>query len=201
MWLQRPAPGGCDERRAAFLLHDIFEYGYGEVAEIIGTSEQNARQLSSRARRHVQERRPRFEPSAEQRERLAKGFFAAFEQGDFEALEVLLAEDVELHGDGGGRVPAIKQPIFGRAKAAQAMRGWWRVGDLLGGIRLRRLTVNGQPGAALLDPDGRIVGVLSLDIVEGKVRTIRSVVNPEKIDHLGPISDTRELIRRIRQSR
>jgi len=189
------------EQRAAFLLRDVFDYGYGEVAEIIGTSEQNARQLSSRARRHVQERRPRFEPSAEQRERLAEGFFAAFEQGDFEALEALLAEDVELHGDGGGKVPAIKQPIFGRAKAAQAMRGWWRVGDLLGGIRLRRLTVNGQPGAALLDPDGRIVGVLSLDIAEGKVRTIRSVVNPEKIDHLGPIADTRELIRRIRQSR
>jgi len=75
------------------------------------------------------------------------------------------------------------------------------VGDLLGGIRLRRLTVNGQPGAALLDADGRIVGVLSLDIVKGQVRTIRSVVNPEKIDHLGPIADTRELIRRIRQSR
>jgi RNA polymerase sigma-70 factor (ECF subfamily) len=189
------------EQRAAFLLHDVFDYGYGEVAEIIGTSEQNARQLSSRARRHVQERRPRFEPSSEQRERLAEGFFAAFEQGDFEALEALLAEDVELHGDGGGKVPAIKQPIFGRVKAAQAMRGWWRVGDLLGGIRLRQLTVNGQPGAALLDPDDRIVGVLSLDIVEGKVTTIRSVVNPEKIDHLGPIADTRELIRRIRQSR
>jgi len=189
------------EQRAAFLLRDVFDYGYGEVAEIIGTSEQNARQLCSRARRHVQERRPRFEPSAEQRERLAKGFFAAFEQGDFEALEALLAEDVELHGDGGGEVPAIKQPIFGRAKAAQAMRGWWRVGDLLGGIRLRRLRVNGQPGAALLGPDGRNVGVLSLDIVEGKVRTICSVVNPEKIDHLGPIADTRELIRQIRQSR
>ena len=149
----------------------------------------------------MQERRPRFEPSAEQRERLAEGFFAAFEEGDFEALEALLAEDVELHGDGGGKVPAIKQPIFGRPKAAHAMRGWWRVGDLLDGIRLRRLTVNGQPGAALLDPDGRIVGVLSLDIVEGKVRAIRSVVNPEKIDHLGPTADTRELIRRIRQSR
>jgi RNA polymerase sigma-70 factor (ECF subfamily) len=189
------------EQRAAFLLHDVFDYGYGEVAEITGTSEQNARQLASRARRHVQQRRPRFEPSAEQRERLAEGFFAAFEQGDFEALEALLAEDVELHGDGGGRVPAIKRPIFGQEEAAQALRGWWRVGDLLGGIRLRRLTVNGQPGAALLDPEDRIVAVLSLDIVEGKVTTIRSVVNPEKIGHLGPISDTRELIRRIRHSR
>ncbi|HLI59316.1 MAG TPA: RNA polymerase sigma-70 factor [Solirubrobacteraceae bacterium] len=189
------------EQRAAFLLHDVFDYGYGEVAEIIGTSEQNARQLASRARRHVQERRPRFEPSAEQRERLAEGFFAAFEHGDFEALEALLAEDVELHGDGGGRVPAITRPIFGRAKAAQAMRGWWRVAELLGGMRLRRLTVNGQPGAALLDPDDRIAGVLSLDIVDGRVTTIRSVVNPEKIDHLGAVADTRELIRRIRESR
>jgi RNA polymerase sigma-70 factor (ECF subfamily) len=189
------------EQRAAFLLHDVFDYGYDEVAKIIDTSAQNARQLSSRARRHLQEGRPRFDPSTEQRERLAEGFLAAFEQGDFDALEALLAEDVELHGDGGGKVPAIKKPIFGRAKTVQALRGWWRVGDLLGGIRLRRLTVNGQPGAALLDADRRIVGVLSLDVVQGKVQTIRSVVNPEKIDHLGPTADTGELIRRIRQSR
>src|SRR5512144_461432 len=90
------------EQRAAFLLHDVFDYGYGEVAEIVGTSEQNARQLASRARRYVQDGRPRFDPSAELREQLAASFFAAAQEGDFEALEALLAEDVELHGDGGG---------------------------------------------------------------------------------------------------
>jgi RNA polymerase sigma-70 factor (TIGR02957 family) len=189
------------EQRAAFLLHDVFDYRYEEIAEIIGISEQNARQLASRARRHVQERRPRFEPSAEQRKRLADSFFAAFEQGDFEALETLLAEDVELHGDGGGKVPAIKQPILGHTRAAQAMRGWWRVGERLGGIRLRQLTVNGQPGGALLAPDGTIVTVISLDIAAGKIQTIRSIINPDKLDHLGPTADTRELIRRIRQPR
>ena len=188
------------EQRAAFLLHDVFDYAYGEVADIIGTTEQNARQLSSRARRHVQERRPRFEPSAEQRERLAEGFFAAFEQGDFEALEALLAEDVELHGDGGGKVPALARSLHGRDRVARTLGAWLRQGARIAGA-LRPVEVNGQPGAALLGPDGRIVGVLSLDIVEGKVRTICSVVNPEKIDHLGPIADTRELIRRIRQSR
>src|SRR4051794_11257876 len=84
------------EQRAAFLLHDVFDYGYGEGAEIIETSEENARQLASRARRHVQERRPRFEPSAEERDRLADSFFAAATGGDMEALEALLVEDVTL---------------------------------------------------------------------------------------------------------
>ena len=107
------------EQRAAFLLHDVFDYDYDKVAEIVGTSEQNARQLASRARRHVQDGRPRFEPSSEERERLAASFFAAVENGDFEALEALLAEDVELHGDGGGVAPAIRHPVFGRADGAR----------------------------------------------------------------------------------
>ena len=112
------------EQRAAFLLHDVFDYGYGEVAEIVRTSEPNARQLASRARRHVHDAEPRFDPSPERRDRLADSFFAAAENGDFEELEALLAEDVELHGDGGGLAPAIRHPVFGRAKVAQMLGNW-----------------------------------------------------------------------------
>jgi RNA polymerase sigma-70 factor (TIGR02957 family) len=190
------------EQRAAFLLHDVFDYGYGEVAEIVGTSEDNARQLASRARRHVQEGRPRFEPSAEERERLAASFFAAAQDGDVEALEAMLAEDVELHGDGGGLAPAIKHPAFGAARVAQMLGNWLRLGfEKIGGVQFRRVLVNGQPGAQYLDRDGKLIGVMSLDIADGKVQAIRSIVNPEKLGHLGQVADAKELLRRVRESR
>ena len=189
------------EQRAALLLHDVFDYGYDEVAEIVGTSVDNARQLASRARRHVQEGRPRFEPSAELRERLAESFFAAAEDGDLGALEALLAEDVELHGDGGGRAPAIKRPAFGRVRVAQMIGNWWRISVHVAGLELRRVNVNGQPGVEFLDPDGKLIGVLALDIAEGQITAIRSIVNPEKLGHLGPVGDASELIARIRESR
>jgi RNA polymerase sigma-70 factor (ECF subfamily) len=189
------------EQRAALLLHDVFDYDYDEVAEIVGTSIDNARQLASRARRHVQEGRPRFEPSAELRERLADSFFAAAEQGEFEKLEALLAEDVELHGDGGGRAPAIKRPVFGRVRVAQMLGNWWRLTTRVAGIQLRRVSVNGQPGAEFLDPEGRLIGVLGLDIADGEIRAIRSIVNPEKLRHLGQVGDANALIARIREQR
>jgi len=189
------------EQRAAFLLHDVFDYGYGEVAEIVGTSEQNARQLASRARRHVQEGRPRFDPSAEEREKLAESFFAAAERGDFDELEALLAEDVELHGDGGGLAPAIKKPVFGAARVGRMLGNWMRLGfERLGGVELRRIRINGQPGAEYVDSDGNLIGVMSLDIADGKVQAIRSIVNPEKLGHLGTVADVHELLRRIRES-
>jgi RNA polymerase sigma-70 factor (TIGR02957 family) len=188
------------EQRAAFLLHDVFDYGYGDVAQIVGTSEENARQLASRARRHVQEGRPRFDPSAEQREKLATSFFAAAKKGDFEALEALLAEDVELHGDGGGLAPAIKHPVFGRAKVAQMLHNWWSLGARMGGIDIRPAVVNGQPGAEYFDDGGRLIGVLALDIADGRIQAIRSIINPEKLSHLGPVGDANALVQRIRES-
>jgi len=189
------------EQRAAFLLHDVFDYGYAEVAEIIGTSEENARQLASRARRFVQEGRPRFDSSEEEREKLAASFFAAAERGDFDELEALLAEDVELHGDGGGLAPAIKRPVFGRAKVAQMFRNWWSLGERMGGIEIRPAVINGQPGAEYFDSDGRQIGVLAFDITGGRIQAIRSIINPEKLRHLGPVGDANALVRRIRESR
>jgi RNA polymerase sigma-70 factor (TIGR02957 family) len=188
------------EQRAAFLLHDVFDYGYGDVAEIVGTSEENARQLASRARRHVKDGRPRFDPSAEQRGELAAGFLAAAKEGDFAKLESFLAEDVALHGDGGGLAPAIKHPVFGRERVAQLLGNWMRLGfEKIGGVELRPSTFNGQPGAEYLDADGKLIGVMALDIADGKVQAIRSIVNPEKLGHLGPVADANELLQKIRE--
>jgi RNA polymerase sigma-70 factor (TIGR02957 family) len=172
------------EQRAAFLLHDVFGYGYGEVAEIVGKSEDNARQLAARARRHVDEARPRFDASREQRDELARRFFAAAQEGDLAGLESLLADDVVLHGDGGGKAAALARALFGARRVARTLRAWFAAGRKIEGAHLRHVDVNGQPGALLLRGDGSILGVMSLDIADGRVQGIRSIVNPDKLTHL-----------------
>ena len=183
------------EQRATLLLHDVFDYRYREIADIVGTSEADARQLAARARRHVAQRRPRFEPSREQREELAERFFAAARDGDLPALEALLAEDVVLHGDGGGKVPALARALHGRARVARTLIAWTRQGLQVGGGSLRAVQINGQPGALGLDRDGRVVAVMALDVVDGVVAGVRSVVNPEKLGHLGEVGDVRAVLR------
>jgi RNA polymerase sigma-70 factor (TIGR02957 family) len=182
------------EQRAAFLLREVFDEPYDRIAEIVGTSEQNARQLAARARRHVEERRPRFEVSREQREELATRFFAAAEKGDLEGLEELLAHDVVLHADGGGKAPALKRAIHGRAKAARALSAGLRTLTRFG-ITLRREEVNGQPGALFFDREGRLISVMSLDVAEGQIQAVSSIVNPDKLRHLGPLADLDALLR------
>ncbi|MGH2952646.1 MAG: RNA polymerase sigma-70 factor [Solirubrobacterales bacterium] len=189
------------EQRAALLLHDVFDYGYAEIAGIIGKSEANARQLAARARRHVEARKPRFETSREQRERLAQRFFAAAQEGDLGALEALLADDVELHGDGGGKAPALARPLHGRSRVARTFLAWMRQGALIPGVEIRRTEVNGQPGALVLDGDGKLIGVMALDIAVGRVQGIRSIVNPDKLRRLGPVGDVRALLKRRRAAR
>jgi RNA polymerase sigma-70 factor (ECF subfamily) len=180
------------EQRAAFLLREVFDYPYDQIAAIVATSEENARQLVARARRHVEQRRPRFEPSRERRERLARRFFAAAQQGDLGGLEELLAHDVTLHGDGGGKVPALPLPLKGRVRVARTLLAWVRTTTRQGGFTLREVDVNGQPGAMVLDPGDRLLGVLALDIAEGgQIQTVTSVVNPDKLQHLGPLSPPR----------
>jgi RNA polymerase sigma-70 factor (TIGR02957 family) len=185
------------EQRAAFLLREVFGEPYDRIAEIVGTSEQNARQLTTRARHHVEERRPRFEATREQREDLASRFFAAAEEGDLEGLEKLLAHDVVLRGDGGGKAPALKRAIHGRTKAARTMivglRNLTRFG-----ITSRRAEVNGQPGALFCDREGRLIGVMSLDVAEGQIQGVSSIVNPDKLQHLGPLADLSALLRERR---
>jgi RNA polymerase sigma-70 factor (ECF subfamily) len=188
------------EQRAAFLLREVFDEPYDRIAEIIGTSEQNARQLAARARRHVDERRPRFESTREQREELATRFFAAAEEGDLEGLEELLAHDVVLRGDGGGKAPSIARAVHGRTGVARTVIAGLRAGARLG-FTLRREEINGQPGALLLDREGRLIGVMSLDVAEGQIQGVSSIVNPDKLRHLGPLADLGELVREWRSQR
>jgi RNA polymerase sigma-70 factor (TIGR02957 family) len=182
------------EQRAAFLLREVFDEPYHRIAEIVGTSEQNARQLAARARRHVEQRRPRFEASREQREQLATRFFAAAEEGDLQALEELLAHDVVLRGDGGGKAPALARALHGRARVARHLIAGMGALTLFG-ITLRREEVNGQPGALFLDREQRLVAVMSLDVAEGQIQAVSSIVNPDKLQHLGPLADLNTLLR------
>jgi RNA polymerase sigma-70 factor (ECF subfamily) len=183
------------EQRAAFLLREVFDEPYERIAEIIGTSEQNARQLATRARRHVQERRPRFEASRRSREELANRFFAAAENGDLDGLERLLAQDVVLRGDGGGKAPALARAVNGRARVAGTLMAWLRAATRVGGMSSRREEVNGQPGALFFDRDGRLISVMILDIADGQIQGVNSIVNPDKLRHLGPVADLGALLR------
>lgn len=182
------------EQRAAFLLREVFDYPYDRIAEIVGTSAGNARQLVARGRRHVDARRPRFEASRARRDELARRFFAAAEEGDLAALEALLAEDVALHGDGGGRAPAIAHPLRGRVRVARTLVAWMRTAAR-GGVSLRHVEVNGQPGAVARDRHDRIVSVMVLDIADGRVQAVSGMVNPDKLGHLGPLADVGALLR------
>ena len=173
--------------RAVFLLHDVFGYEYGEVAAIVAKSEANCRQLATRARRHVQAGRPRFEASREQRDRLAERFFAACQGRDVEGLVGMLAADAVLYGDGGTKGTGINRLIHGRDDIARMLDTWFRQGERLG-VRAELVTINGQPGARFLDGNGRLVNVIGLDIAAGAVQAVRSVINPDKLAHLGPLS-------------
>ncbi len=188
------------EQRAVLLLRDVFDFGYEEIAGIVGTSQANARQLAARARRHVDERRPRFEASRAQRDELARRFFAAAQEGDVAALEALLAQDVVLQGDGGGKVPALARSLHGRDRVARTLLAWARQGFKLAGATFRQVEVNGQPGALLLDGDGGLISVMALDIADGQIQGVRSIVNPDKLRHVGPVSDMRALLKRRRDS-
>jgi len=189
------------EQRAAFLLHDVFDYPYGRIAEIIGKSEPATRQIATRARRHVSERRPRYEASRRARDELALRFLRAAQEGDLPALESLLAEDVELHGDGGGRVPALARPLYGRRRVAAALSAWLKLLGRAEGIAGESVEVNGQPGAVFRDADGAVLGVWTLGIAGGRVESIRSVVNPDKLGHLGRVGALRSVLERGRLRR
>ncbi len=174
--------------RAVFLLHEVFGYDYKEIADITGKSEPNCRQIFVRARHHVDEGKPRFEASREQREEVARRFFEAADGGDLAALVELLAPDVMMVGDGGGKAWATAKPFHGPLQVARFMLGLARRGPKMG-ASVELTWVNGQPGAITHDAEGRVINVFALDIADGKVQAIRSVINPDKLRHLGPVSD------------
>ncbi len=183
--------------RAVFVLREVFDYPYDEVARVLGRSEASVRQLAVRARRHVDERKPRFEADRAARNRLAERFFAAVGEGDVAALEGLLAEDVVMYGDGGGKAPAAARPQHGRAQVLKLLAGLGRQGQLLE-LEGRPAEINGQPGMLFLTSAGELVSVLSLDVADGQIQVLRAVVNPEKLRHLGlPVGDVRGLLREV----
>lgn len=186
------------EQRAVLLLHDVFGYGYPEITGIVGKSEDNVRQLASRARQHVRAGRPRFATTREQQLELTQRFFAAAEHGDLAGLEALLAHDVTLTGDGGGKVPALAKSLHGRSRVARTVMNWLQLAARLPQVSMRPVEVNGSPGALFVDDQERVLAVWALDVIAGQVAGIRSVVNPDKLAHLGPVGDAAAVLRPTR---
>jgi RNA polymerase sigma-70 factor (ECF subfamily) len=188
------------EERAVFLLREVFDYPHDRIAGVLGKSPAAVRQLAVRARGHVGERNPRFETSREQHDRLAASFFDAFEEGDLEKLESLLADDVSLHGDGGGKAPALAKALWGRARVARTVMAFHRRAQQLGGIELRHVELNGGLGALAIGPEDRLISALIVETDGGEIRTINSIVNPDKLTHLGPVADVRALLKQRRRA-
>ncbi len=168
--------------RAVFLLRDVFDFGFDEIADIVGKSPDNCRQIAVRARRHIRDGKPRFEASRERREALARRFFEAVGGGRTDALVDLLAADVVLYTDGGGQGPAFTQPIFGRESVTRIFSGYRPAA--LGAVEQRFAEINGQPGLVFLDAEARAVAVIALDIAGGQIFAVRAISNPEKLRHL-----------------
>ena len=174
--------------RAVFLLHEVFGYDYKEIADITGKSEANCRQILVRARHHIDDGKPRFEASRQQRDEVAQRFYAAAAGGDRAGLLELLAPDVVAIGDGGGKAWAAVRPVNGAQQVARFVLGLFRRGEKMG-ARAVPAWVNGQPGAVTYDAQDRVINVFALDIADGQVHALRSVVTPDKLHHQGPVSD------------
>ena len=174
--------------RAVFVLREVFGFGFAEVASAVGRSEAACRQLAVRARRHMDAGRPRFEADRRERDELAARFFDALAEGDVEGLRELLAADASLVGDGGGKAPQLARTIVGADNAARVLASIfpWLVSI---DVTVQPHQVNGQPGAIFRARDGRVLNTLALDILDGQIQAIRSVINPDKLHHLGPVSD------------
>jgi len=170
--------------RAAFLLREVFGYDYAEIARIVDRSEASSRQLVTRARKHLEASRPRFDADSAQRDALLERFLAAAEDGDLEALETMLADDAVLYSDGGGKAVAARRPVVGPARIARLLAATARKRRAQGEFELQLVTVNGQPGRILRAPDGQIWDVLSVDVVDGRVQAVRVTRNPDKLGHL-----------------
>jgi RNA polymerase sigma-70 factor (ECF subfamily) len=182
------------EQRAVFVLHEVFAFPFGEIAQMVGRSEVACRQLASRARRMMEDGRPRFDVDRREREELASRFLDAFTAGNVDALRDLLAADVAVYGDGGGKAPQWMRVVRGADNVARMFGG---LGQRFAGagLTVEAREVNGQPGAVFRDPEGRVINVLSVDVLDGRIQVIRSVINPDKLRHVGPVADAWALLR------
>jgi RNA polymerase sigma-70 factor, ECF subfamily len=186
--------------RAVFVLREVFGFGFPEIASAVGRSEAACRQLAVRARRHVDAGRPRFEADRRERETLAARFFAALAEGDVDGLQELLAADIQLAGDSGGKAPALARSIIGAEKVARVLASvfpWLVRID----VTLEPHEVNGQPGAIFRDRENKVLFTLTLDVLDGQIQAIRSVSNPDKLGHVGPVADAWAVAREANQAR
>jgi RNA polymerase sigma-70 factor, ECF subfamily len=186
--------------RAVFVLREVFGFGFPEIASAVGRSEAACRQLAVRARRHVDAGRPRFEADRREREKLAAQFFDALRDGDVDGLRELLSADIQLVGDGGGKVPALAKTIIGADKVARVLASvfpWLVRID----VTLQPHEVNGQPGAIFRDRDDKVLLTLALDVLDGQIQTIRTVSNPDKLGHVGPVADAWAVARELNRAR
>ena len=186
--------------RAAFVLREVFGFGFPEVASAVGRSEAACRQLVARARRHMNAGRPRFEADRRERDELAARFFDALREGDVESLRELLAADVQMVGDAGGKAPQLARAIIGADNVARLLAAWfpWLVRI---DVTWEPHQVNGQPGAIFRDRDGKVLNTMALDVLGGRIQTIRSVINPDKLGHVGPVADAWAVAREAKQAR
>ena len=176
--------------RAVFLLREVFGYEYENIADATGKSQAACRQLFARARRAIDAGRPRFDTSRVDAEELTGLFLAVASGGDMTALLDRLAPDVAFYGDSGGKGEiTLAAPIYGREQVGQILAGQIaRVMELA--ALLRPVTINGQAGMLARDRDGGLIAAIAFEMLDGQVQAIRTVANPDKLRHLGPISRT-----------
>ena len=186
--------------RAVFVLREVFGFGFAEIAPAVGRSEAACRQLAVRARRHMDAGRPRFEADRRERDELASRFFDALREGDVEGLRELLAADASMVGDGGGKAPQWARAISGAENVARVLASM--LPSLIQmGVEVDPHEVNGQPGAIFRYRDGKVLNTWTLDVLDGRIQTIRSVQNPDKLGHVGPVADAWAVLREVKQAR
>ncbi|MEU5311389.1 RNA polymerase sigma-70 factor [Streptomyces sp. NPDC021562] len=186
--------------RSVFVLREVFAFGFDEIAAAVGRSEAACRQLLVRARRHMQAGRPRFEADRKERQELAARFFDALKGGDVGGLQNLLAADVHMVGDGGGKAPQLARAVVGAENVARLLAAVYPLMARID-VTFEPHEVNGQPGAVFRDRDGKVLHILALDVLDGQIQTIRSVINPDKLGHLGPVADAWAIDHEVKQVR
>ncbi|MCX5450759.1 RNA polymerase sigma-70 factor [Streptomyces nigrescens] len=186
--------------RSVFVLREVFAFGFDEVAAAVGRSEAACRQLLVRARRHMEAGRPRFEADGQERQELATRFFDALRDGDVVGLRDLLAADVQLVGDGGGKAPQLARAVISAENVARLLGSVFPLMARID-VTFEPHEINGQPGAIFRDRDGKVLHILALEVLDGQIQTIRSVINPDKLGHLGPVADAWAIDSEVKQAR